>query len=253
MMEFVADPGTAWCGDFKVFEEIVQGVKAAGGTAIKPQLWPKSVYKGHEMEKEALRAYINEESLRRMTGICVALELSMFCSVFSIESFKMMMKVAADYPPMGERVKISCSMNKNWKLIDEILKWEIDEVFISVASKEDEMELLKHGVYDHHSTIKLLYCVPKYPTTPEDLAFMDAVDEDARGFSDHTVGVVAPITAAALGFDMIEKHVKLTAVKYESMLGDIPRFPDEVCAISTPNFLTMIEACKDARRMAGYD
>ena len=252
-MEFVADPGTAWCGSLEVFEDLVKGVKAAGGTAIKPQLWPKKIYKGHKMKKEALKAHITRSTLRRMSDICVRHRLPMFCSVFSVWSFKMMMEVAADYPPMGERVKISCGKNKAWGLIDTVLEWEVPQVLISVASVEDVKALKKHGVFDHQSDITLLYCVPNYPTKPGDVMFPRGWPEPITGFSDHTLGLVAPLTAAALGFDMIERHVMLSEERYSIHIGEVPGFPDKVCAATPPQFKTIVKACKAARRMAGYD
>lgn len=252
-MEFVADPGTAWCGDWGVFDEIVHAVKLAGGTAIKPQIWPKSFYKGHKMEKEALKAHITKDDLRRMTEICVHHELSMFCSVFSIQSFQMVMSVAADYPPMGERVKISCGKNKDWELIEEVLGWDIPEVLISVATDDDIIELTRRNVFSRQSSVKLLYCVPKYPTELKDVLFPSGLGQASWGFSDHTLGKLAPTTAAALGYDLIEKHVMLRKAEYLNHLDKVPRFPDEVCASTMLQFRSMVSSCKAARRMAGYD
>ena len=51
-----------------------------------------------------------------------------------------------------------------------------------------------------------LYCISKYPTPLNELDFSKIDFSSYAGFSDHTEGVVAPITALARGAKIIEKH-----------------------------------------------
>ena len=60
----------------------------------------------------------------------------------------------------------------------------------------------------------LLHCVSKYPTqlSEVNLARMQKLQLDfglSVGFSDHTQGIVASVTAVALGASVIEKHFTL--------------------------------------------
>jgi len=57
------------------------------------------------------------------------------------------------------------------------------------------------------SKVDFLYCISKYPTKLECLHF-DNVDfkDKYSGFSDHTLGIVAPIVAMSRGAKIIEKH-----------------------------------------------
>lgn len=67
-----------------------------------------------------------------------------------------------------------------------------------------------------------LHCTSEYPGTPE-TADLDRVDRISHllgyhnpvGVSDHSVGLVVPIASAALGVDIIEKHIKLKGVESE--------------------------------------
>jgi sialic acid synthase SpsE len=57
----------------------------------------------------------------------------------------------------------------------------------------------------------ILYCVSKYPTPLEDVNFKryDFINNHHNGFSDHTVGLTASVTALAWGARIIEKHFTL--------------------------------------------
>jgi pseudaminic acid synthase len=61
----------------------------------------------------------------------------------------------------------------------------------------------------------LLKCTSAYPAPPETLRLRAIPDLEERfaclvGLSDHTIGIVAPVTAVALGAAMIEKHFTLS-------------------------------------------
>ena len=53
-----------------------------------------------------------------------------------------------------------------------------------------------------------LYCVSKYPTSPDDIDWEEMKKHD--GFSDHTIGLDAAKIALARGAQIIEKHFCLT-------------------------------------------
>ena len=62
--------------------------------------------------------------------------------------------------------------------------------------------------------LALLKCTSSYPASPEHLHLRTIVDMAANfdlpiGLSDHTVGIVAPVTAVALGACIVEKHLCL--------------------------------------------
>jgi sialic acid synthase SpsE len=62
----------------------------------------------------------------------------------------------------------------------------------------------------------LLHCVSEYPLSYENVnlrviaALKNRYGDVARiGFSDHTIGILAPVAAAAFGAEVIEKHITL--------------------------------------------
>ena len=70
--------------------------------------------------------------------------------------------------------------------------------------------LKKNGVSD----ISLLHCNTEYPTPYKDVNLLAMGELKRRfgvpvGYSDHTDGIEVPIAAAALGAEIIEKHITL--------------------------------------------
>jgi N,N'-diacetyllegionaminate synthase len=81
-----------------------------------------------------------------------------------------------------------------------------------MATSHEVMSALldSHG---NQEKITLLQCTSLYPTPPElvNLRAMDSlrIFGTKVGYSDHTTGTLAPIAAAAMGADVVEKHFML--------------------------------------------
>jgi len=67
----------------------------------------------------------------------------------------------------------------------------------------------------YHENISILHCVSQYPTAPENLNLLSITyllenySKYTIGFSDHTIGIAAPVAAIAMGAKMIEKHITI--------------------------------------------
>ncbi len=66
-----------------------------------------------------------------------------------------------------------------------------------------------------HDNISILHCVSEYPTHPKNVNLLtipyliEHYPQYTIGYSDHTIGISAPVAAAAMGAKIIEKHVTL--------------------------------------------
>ncbi len=86
-----------------------------------------------------------------------------------------------------------------------------------VSCGMDSMREIKEAVETirrHHDKIVLLQCTSSYPTPYEDvdIRVMHTLRTEFDvlvGMSDHTIGIMVPVVAAALGAAMVEKHVTL--------------------------------------------
>lgn len=95
--------------------------------------------------------------------------------------------------------------------------------------------------------IVLLHCVANYPAAPEDvnLLAMSALKQKFRlpvGYSDHTLGIAAPLAAAALGAVMIEKHFTLS----RKLPG-----PDHFYALEPQELKMMVNGIRAVEKMRG--
>ncbi len=95
--------------------------------------------------------------------------------------------------------------------------------------------------------IVLLHCVANYPTAPEDanLLAISALKRRFKlpvGYSDHTLGIVAPLAAVALGAVMIEKHFTLSR--------ELPG-PDHFYAIEPDELKRMVDGVRAVEKMRG--
>lgn len=95
--------------------------------------------------------------------------------------------------------------------------------------------------------IVLLHCVMNYPAAEEDanLLAMNTLRRKFKlpvGYSDHTLGMTAPLAAAALGANMIEKHFTLN----RKLLG-----PDHFYSLEPDELKAMVEGIRGVEKLLG--
>ena len=80
-----------------------------------------------------------------------------------------------------------------------------------VKELDDAIAIISH----YHSDISILHCVSQYPTEPDNLNLKTITylkkhyGQYRIGFSDHTIGISAPIVAVGMGAEIIEKHITI--------------------------------------------
>lgn len=76
---------------------------------------------------------------------------------------------------------------------------------------DDALDVITH----YHSDISILHCVSQYPTEPNNLNLntilylKEHYPQYHIGFSDHTIGISAPVVAVGMGAEIIEKHITI--------------------------------------------
>jgi pseudaminic acid synthase len=112
----------------------------------------------------------------------------------------------------------------------------------------DEIEEALNAAHEAGATqIALLKCTSAYPAAPEEMN-LRTIPELARrfavpvGLSDHTMGMVAPVAAVALGACIIEKHLTLS----RSVPG-----PDSAFSLEPDEFKAMVDAVRTAEKALG--
>jgi len=95
--------------------------------------------------------------------------------------------------------------------------------------------------------IILLHCISSYPTPYEDVNLnaiktLKSIFNIPVGYSDHTLGILAPVVSVALGADVIEKHFTLD----KNMEG-----PDHALSADPEEFKEMVNNIRLVEKMLG--
>jgi N,N'-diacetyllegionaminate synthase len=81
----------------------------------------------------------------------------------------------------------------------------------TIGEVEEAVNLIRNNGNDQ---IMLMHCVSNYPTKYEEsnirvIKTLKDIFQVPVGFSDHSLGIIAPLAAVSLGADLIEKHYTL--------------------------------------------
>jgi sialic acid synthase SpsE len=102
----------------------------------------------------------------------------------------------------------------NLPLIDELARAGKPIILSCGMDSLVEIKEAVDTVRKHHNEIVLMQCTSSYPTPYQDVNIraMHSLRREfdvLTGMSDHTVGIMVPVVAAALGACVVEKHVTL--------------------------------------------
>lgn len=187
---------------------------------------------------------LSDEDFRRIADECKNLGIGFMSTPFDLDSIDTLADFNMDYwkIPSGEITNLPYLRkiaSKGGKVILSTGMSTIDEV-------EAAVQVLEAGGIGREN-IDLLHCTTQYPT-PYNAVNLRAMDELRKlcchsvGYSDHTLGIVVPVAATALGARIIEKHFTLD----KTMPG-----PDHKASLSPDELKAMVEAIRTAEMSLG--
>lgn len=207
----IAEGGLNHNGDIDIGKELVKEAKKCGADAIKFQSYhtedfisKKSEYyelfKSLELSEEEF--YELKEYAEKIGIMFISTPLDLkyvdILNKMNVPAFKIASGDLTFYPLLekvaktGKPVILSTGMS------------DIGEIWEAVKVLEN------NGCRD----IILLHCISSYPTPYEDVNLnaiktLKSIFNIPVGYSDHTLGILAPVVSVALGADVIEKHFTL--------------------------------------------
>lgn len=210
----VAEIGSNWEGSFVKARKLIQESKNAGADAVKFQMWRASDLYSSEIPewKDIKRSEVSFESAKKLKKISDEVGIEFFCSAFFPEAIIFLeslnvkrYKIASRTSAFKDKGALETLLNKaNTK----------KPVIISMGFGGNKKNLEKIFIKNR---ITFCYCIPEYPLDINKINWKKALEFD--GFSDHTLGILAPIIFATMKKQqnakniMIEKHVKLKSSK----------------------------------------
>lgn len=128
-----------------------------------------------------------------------------------------------------DRLKVASRDLTNLPLLAAMAETRIPIVLSTGMAGKKELDDALDVITRYHSDISILHCVSQYPTQPDNLNLRTIsylkkhYGQYTIGFSDHTIGISAPIVALGMGAEIIEKHITIDPVYEGHRSGRIPR------------------------------
>lgn len=203
MSFIIAEIGVNWDGDISLAEDMMIHAKDSGCDAVKFQSFNKSIIGNHPEYEKLIKTSISESNVKKINELSQTIGIEWFCTPMYVEAIEFL-------DPYVKRFKIrefdsrQLLENKTTELVEKVLETN-KEVIISSQHSLENSKLY------NHPKIKWLYCVPKYPCSLEEIDFsgLDKFD----GFSNHCPQIIAPLSAAILGAEIIEMHITSSKTK----------------------------------------
>ncbi len=205
----------------------------------KPYDNPNSFGKTYGEHRLALE--LNEEQHKELKEYAQARGITYFVTPTDIPSVEMMERLDVPF------YKVASRDLTNLPLLKRLAKTRkpviISTGMASLEDIDDALEILGKDRKD----IIILQCISQYPADLErvNLKVMDTLKQKygkITGYSDHTTGMVAAVTASVLGASVIEKHITLN----KAMKGS-----DHAGSAEKDEFMQMIKCIRDARKTIG--
>lgn len=112
-------------------------------------------------------------------------------------------------------LKVASRDLTNLPLLEVMAETKIPLILSTGMAGRKELDEALEVVTRYHHQISILHCVSQYPTHPDNLNLRTLTylkkhyGQYPIGFSDHTIGISAPVVAVGMGAEIIEKHVTI--------------------------------------------
>lgn len=217
----IAEIGECWNGDLDRARRLIEVAANAGCDYAKFQVLDRDGVAEDDPEREwFLSLSLDAEQLGDLRQYALASGIGFLVTPVRRSQAEMLSAIGSD------EVKIASSCLLDDELLD-FVSGHFRRVFLSTGMAElpeIDAAVRRLGAIPE---LYLLHCVSEYPTGPllDQRGLTALRDEDTHlemmrmladrypdvhvGYSDHTVGLLAPVVAAAAGARVIEKHVTL--------------------------------------------
>ncbi|MFC2298845.1 MAG: N-acetylneuraminate synthase family protein [Segatella oulorum] len=114
-----------------------------------------------------------------------------------------------------DRLKVASRDLTNLPLLEALAETRIPIILSTGMAGKKELDEALAVITKYHDNIAILHCVSQYPTEPDNLNLLTIrylqkhYSQYTIGFSDHTIGIAAPIVAVGMGAKIIEKHITI--------------------------------------------
>ena len=114
-----------------------------------------------------------------------------------------------------DRLKVASRDLTNLPLLAALAEPKIPMILSTGMGGKEELDRALEVITRYHSNISILHCLSQYPSEYRNINLhtitylKEHYPEYTIGYSDHSIGIVIPAAAVALGAEIIEKHITL--------------------------------------------
>ena len=257
----IAEMSANHCGDFELAKKIISAAKNAGADAVKIQTYTADtitinckrdeflikdgLWKGRYLYELYQKASTPWEWQPKLKEYADSIGIPLFSTPFDFTAVDFLEKMNV---PM---YKIASFEAFDYPLIKYAAKQGKPMIISTGVSTLEEMQ----GAIDAckevgNNDITLLKCTSAYPAQIEDMNLLTIKDMINRfgpqgvkiGLSDHSMSIVPPVTAVALGARVIEKHFTLD----RSLGGE-----DSGFSLNVTEFSEMVKTVRETAKSLG--
>ena len=236
----VAEIGSNWEGNIIKAKKIIRECKKSGADAVKFQMWrANDLYDTkHSSWKVIKKSELTFNQASIMKKFADKIKIDFFCSVFFPEAVDFLESINVKRYKIASR---TCLLKDPFSL--ETLKKKASTkkpVIVSMGMGGNRKKI--ENIFSKNQKT-FCYCISEYPADINKINWKNAIKFD--GFSDHTLGIIAPIVFAMLKKQqkskniLIEKHVKLNN----------SRGPDANSSIDTEELSELVKIIRHIERL----
>ncbi len=242
----IAEIGINHDGSFDKCVDLIEAAAASGADAVKLQTInaEDSYVTGTISHAEFKGKEFSVSQLAKLVDLSRQLNVLLFSTPGDFLDLDMMVDAGMC------AVKVSSGLMTNLPLIAEIGKKNLPVIISTGMAYEDEIKTAVSTSLENGSPgVVLLKCTALYPA-PEHLINLRAIAtmrkqfDLAVGYSDHTLGSLACLSAVALGATVIEKHFTLD----KTLKG-----ADHGISMEPAEFSQMVSSIRRIESLLGYE
>lgn len=255
----IAEAGVNHNGDLALALRLCDAAHEAGADAVKFQTFraqdlvlrgaPTAEYQSRQTGDQdqfvmLQRLELSEAQHRAIMAHCQAIGIEFFSTPFSIQALDMLVGLGV------RRLKMSSGELTHRALIEHAAASQLPLLLSTgMATMAEISEALAWSrvARGHLREVCVLHCTSAYPA-PDGALNLTAMAAMASewglpvGYSDHSLGIEAPLAAVALGATVIEKHLTLD----RSLPG-----PDHAASLEPAEFAQMVRGIRRVSAMLG--
>jgi N,N'-diacetyllegionaminate synthase len=255
----IAEAGVNHNGDVALALRLCDAARQANADAVKFQTFraedlvvrgaPTAGYQARQtgdQDQFAMlqRLELTEAQHREIKAYCDRIGIEFFSTPFSVDAVDMLVRLGV------KRLKLSSGELTHRALVEHAAATQLPLLMSTgMATMEEIREGLAwaRAARGHLDGVVVLHCTSAYPAPDEalNLLAMQSMARDlgvAVGYSDHSLGIEAPLAAVALGAAVIEKHLTLD----RAMPG-----PDHAASLEPGELADMVRGIRRVSAMRG--